>query len=345
MIKKSLVAVAAASAVLFGAGASAAPVVFDTHTSAGVISFNNMVWQAGNALVVSALSTPVTIDTNGDGVPDAQLLHTVAQARLASFTLAGSGSPLSLAKPFEITYQADFWEIATGIGGTTAGFTLATGLGLSNTVKFYFDSNAATYGDDTSGKNYGNGTLIASGDITSVTGNYTDFTRLGAALGGTNPFPVKALDCDAVGSGCVGYDGIDQTPGTKTNQGNGNNQILVDVTYQDSAYFKSDVSSLKLDLAQTVGIGVPFNNGNPWSEIVGQTPFFSLVGGSRVNGADCTIGGQSQAGVRAARCDQLLQTTGLTTFTTHVPEPNSIALVGLALAAAGFVARRRSTQG
>ena len=50
--------------------------------------------------------------------------------------------------------------------------------------------------------------------------------------------------------------------------------------------------------------------------------------------------GQTQGGVNTSHCDILLQTTGLTTFNA-VPEPTSLALVGLVLTGMGVVARRR----
>lgn len=310
MFKKTLVGLAVSVATV---AASAAPITFDYNGAAagGLINVNNFVWQAGNALVISALSTTPNIDTDGNGVADSFVVRTVAQARLASFTLT-DGSSLSMPAGTEITYQAEIYEIVTGIGGPTAGFTLAPG--FSSTFKLFYDT-APTLGNNTNGNNYGDGTTILTGSVVSLTGNLTDFTTLSPAL-----FPIKPLDCDRVGSGCVGFDGIDQAPGTSTHEMAGNNQLLIDVdNVTPNLFFRSDVDSLTLDLAQTVGVGLPFNNGNPWTNVVGETPYFSLVGGSRVNGAACTAGGQSQAGTPNARCDILLQTTGLSSFNS-VPE-------------------------
>lgn len=350
MFRKSLIGLAAIASLGLVGAVSAAPIVFNTHDTAGVITVNNFVWQAGNALVLSGLSTAVgsNTDVNGNVIAGSQLLHTVAQARLGSFTLQGGGSA-SLTGFNEVTYQADFWEIAVGIGGPSAAFVLAAPpAGFTNSVKFYYDTGGVAgvnFGNDKTGLGYGadpTATLILNGTLKSLVGNISDLTQVSPAV-----FPVTSLDCDAAGSGCVGFDGIDQGVGTKTHVELGNNQLQVDITNPTpNGYFLSNVSSLLIDMSQTVGVGVPFNNGNPWRNVVGNTPSFSFDGTTRINGGDCTGGGthaptgQTQGGVNTSHCDILLQTTGLTTFNA-VPEPTSLALVGLVLTGMGVVARRR----
>lgn len=333
MIKRSLIAVAAVVGMGLSVSAKADPVVFNDQ--AGTFSFSNLVWQVGNALAMGAQSTAV--DSQGRA-----LIHTVAQARLSAFTLASGGSR-SLSGNAEITYQADFWEYATGIGGATAGFFLAPPpAGFSNTLTMYYDNSAANFGDNKTGKGYGadpTAVKILQGNLKSLTGNFTDFTLLSAQA-----FPVDHLDCDAgcAGGTVMGLGDGDQGLNTMTHQGNGNNQIAVDVTYQNSSFFYSNVSNLTVDMTQTIGVGVPFTQGNPWTEIVGQTPSFTLVGGNRVNGAlGCATGGQQQDGTNTNRCDILLQTTGSSAFFTSVPEPTSLALVGIAVFGLGVAARKR----
>ncbi|MCV2368718.1 PEP-CTERM sorting domain-containing protein [Roseateles oligotrophus] len=347
MFKRTLVSLAAVAATFVGGSASAA-VSFAMGAGGSNISFTDMVWQAGNAVIIDAQSTManrtfVPIGTNPDGSTKyGQLLHTVAQARLSAFTLT-DGSNASYSGQREITYQADFWEVATGIGTASAAFSLApASLGLKSTINFYYQ-DATTgpglgfYGNNNTGANYGTeggATLILSGDLTRLDGSFNDTTI-------ANGSPLTNLDTSA---------GNDTAPGTKTHQGTGNNNIDVDVTYQNNAFFLSNVSGLTLDMNQNVGVGAPFNVGNPWSQVVGHVPRFTLeAGNKRVNMSTgssttgpCNLGGQTQAGVTTlGHCDILLQTTGLTSFVAAVPEPGSLALVGFALAGVGFTARRR----
>jgi hypothetical protein len=100
---------------------------------------------------------------------------------------------------------------------------------------------------------------------------------------------------------------------------------------------------LTLNYGDSTNLAVPFIAAQPSDQVVGFTPNYSNTAGGGVNGADCTIGGVTEAGVRTGSCDFHFQSDAAGSFTNQVPEPGSLALVGLALAAAGVAARRKKS--
>lgn len=352
LMKKTLVAAAVAAGMLGMAGQASAGVVMDLIGSGGtgawlfgpVYTVNQLDWSPDNAITIGALSTPTgsvldSLDISraaGQG-DDEQYLQTVVQGKLATFgtTVGTVGTQIGTSYAFgrEFTFQASFWEFATGIGTATSSFRLAPG---ESWFRMYADTTPNA--NDITGLGYGDGTLILEGTLTQLSGVFTDKTRLcdgsvlplPTACGGSSNDPTRL---DAFGG--------DNQNGVLTHRGEGSNNLTVKITYLHDKYFLGDIATLLLSLVyrDTSNLTTPFITANPSNTVVGVTPYYSIVGSDLINGADCTAGGSNEGKTSTlARCDFHFQTDASGAF---IPEPGSLALIGLALGAAGFATRRR----
>lgn len=346
MLKKSLLSTAVTVALALSAGQASA-VMIDMVGAGGSGVLNNgstavhdvvtLDWKPDNAIAIGAISTPTKAQggpTAAGQLADERYIQNVAQGKLNSFGVSGGGqvgteiTPGNYLQNREFTFQASFYTFTSGIGTATVANRLAPG---ESFFRLYADS--AKDSNDITGGGYGNGKLILEGKLSTLTGSFTDFTRLGA--------PTDQLD----------KFGGDNQSGVRTHVGNGSNTLGINITFLDNAYFLGDVAKLLLTLNynDTTNLATPFISANPSDSVVGVVPSYSLnAGGQKVNGADCLkIGtdgkpftsGATETGVVSSRCDFHFQSDASGAF--QVPEPGSLALVGLALSAVGFAGRRR----
>ena len=305
----------AALALTFGSASSAHAantILFDpTGTGGAGMAVDTFDWRPDNGLGIGTFSVPF--------VGTSKTFQIVGQGILGSF-IPPVGPAVSPAVG-EFTFQVSFFETVVGVG--TANTASVAAPGASSFTIFFHPVATA---DQLTGTGYAGGTTILTGTLAGLSGTFQDNTALFPTV-----FPVELLD----------QLGADNQNGTLTRQGSGSSTIQVDVGFADPNFFRSNITSLTVDLQDTSNNAVPFITANPSDQVLGFTPFYSLDGGQRINGANtaglCTSGGQSEAGVNSTRCDLHLQTDASTSFNpTVVPEPGSLALLGAAFAAAGL---------
>ena len=313
-MKKTVIASLMAGAGLLSTAAgafTASPILFDIDGSGpgGAVLVDTFDWAPDNGVSVNVIGE----------IQDGSSKQLLAQASLGTFQYTPPGGSLNAYLPVagtEFTLQLSVWEFAAGIGSGTAGFFLDGSKPSLFTI--YYDTSKDAV--PLSGTGYGDGIPILTGTVTGLTGNFTSFTD----LVGTILAPPVALD----GFGTNNY------PNVITDVGNGSTTVEVDVTSFDSAFFKTNVSQLLVDLNLTTNAATPFLQVNPSAQIIGHAvKWGNNTTGQLWNGLD-------SCGTTAAdNCDFQFQNDASNSF--QVPVPGTLALLGLGLTLLGYGSRRR----
>jgi len=346
-IKKPLMAAAVSLALGMGMATSvqADPALFNTHDADGIIKIGGLDWGTTTFLAQGGQAAiGAFIGTGGACPAGSCVFNVMTQSSLGGF-IDPNGDPLGVTGNnvrYQLTLVAKFQEAVVGVAGSTATFaTVPTGPTI---VEIYYDrlpagGGAGTAAASLSGSGFNDGRLIFKAEsVGDATGSFTV----------TDPAFV-ALD----------QNGTNQYPGQLTISGRGDNGVITvgDIT-TDPTYFLLSLAALGLDFGN-ISQSLPFSAVNPmdcFTETVANT----TVGTSNAAYACDTAHAAGPYAVQTALVGgyvpfvgpvnglfplgfpDFVAQTDFNSALNAIPEPTSLALLGLGLGALGFgVSRRR----
>jgi len=243
-----------------------------------------------------------------------------------AFSFGGTSSDVityQLILPVTATYDA-------GLGNV--GFV--QDFGRASSYKLYLDQSGTNAPNISTGKGYGDlgGDLLAPGQVEIASGEISSIIG-GAAGVGPNTFgtagPIDAID-GTVNGVAVASDAM-----------LGSMALNVNITTQNRAFVVSELTATSLTVDLTVtdfSFQAPFPSVEASDSVVGYSSMFGLDGGGgRVNRISSCISFD-----KGGFCDAQFQIGSNTTFKDKsVPEPTTVALIGLGLGLFGFSRRMR----
>lgn len=326
----STIAAAVTASMFAASSAYAVRINADGPGGVGTVQANTIDFAPGNALVtcvacVDDQGRPVNdIPSSGQGSIVQNFGHMTTSSLLQNGVNA---SPTGFGSDFEWTVKFAFLEVTAldvGLPGGVFSTVNAIIEGGTNFFEIYYDGTPDA--SNLAGTGFSDGTLILSGTILPFDGSVgsTTFTGLG------------------VGPRFDNFGTTDSYTSIDTVVGNGGGSLQVQVNFRNPQFFLDDITELLVPVDTLLGLA--FNQVDPsscFTPTAGVNTAASLLGAGNGYGG-CGVAPTGSVGtVNGVNGLNAMFQTDASAAVQAVPEPTSMALLGLGFVAMGASARRR----